>query len=306
MKNTIVTMAVLGGLASTGYAELTWLEDFEAGKKAAAEQDKKMLVDFTGSDWCVWCIRLKDEVFDQPEFEKIAEDYVLVELDFPQDESLITPEQKAKNEQVAQEYGIQGFPTVILFDSEARPFAVTGYQEGGAEAYLSHIDNLDDPLEALNEAEGEERAEALASFLKSLEGIDITEHYSEELAELKKLDPEDKTGLQKELAYSAAVMEFETKIGEQLGSGEYDAAIETADSFLAEHNPEGENRQHVMMGRIMALVEKGEKEKSFTALDEMAAVKPDSELAQMVPMFKENITAALEEKAAAAGEEETE
>ena len=83
-----------------------WLTDLEAAKKQAAAEKKDILVDFTGSDWCVWCIRLKKEVFDQKAFEPAAKDFVFVELDFPRGKQQ-DPAVKAKNEALAKQFSIE-------------------------------------------------------------------------------------------------------------------------------------------------------------------------------------------------------
>ena len=116
-----------------------WLTDLEEAKKVAKKEDKAILIDFTGSDWCHWCILLKKEVFGKEEFTKAAsKDFVLVELDFPR-KSKQSPEVREKNEALAKEYEIQGFPTVLLTDEKGKVFARTGYQKGGVGPYLAHL-----------------------------------------------------------------------------------------------------------------------------------------------------------------------
>ncbi|MCA9777431.1 MAG: thioredoxin family protein, partial [Candidatus Eremiobacteraeota bacterium] len=61
-----------------------WLTDWEAAKAQAQRTNKPILINFTGSDWCGWCIRLKKEVFSQEEFKSWAgQKVVLFEADFP-------------------------------------------------------------------------------------------------------------------------------------------------------------------------------------------------------------------------------
>lgn len=118
----------------------TWLTDLDEAKAVAKAEDKAILIDFTGSDWCHWCIILKKEVFGKEEFTKAAsKDFVLVELDFPR-ESKQSAEEKKKNEALAKTYGIQGFPTVVLTDAKGKEFARTGYREGGVKPYLTHLE----------------------------------------------------------------------------------------------------------------------------------------------------------------------
>ena len=98
-----------------------------------------MLVNFTGSDWCIWCKRLSSEVFQQKDFESYAKDnLVLVMLDFPKDIEQ-TQEIKEYNNKLAQKYGIQGFPTILLIDGQGKLVAQTGYQPGGAAKYVEHL-----------------------------------------------------------------------------------------------------------------------------------------------------------------------
>ena len=118
-----------------------WLTDFDEAKKIAQKEHKDILVDFTGSDWCGWCIRLKKEVFDQADFTAASKDFVLVELDFPQKKKQ-PPEMKAKNSALATQFNIEGYPTILLLDAQGEPYAQTGYQEGGAKKYLEHLAEL--------------------------------------------------------------------------------------------------------------------------------------------------------------------
>ncbi|MCW1914192.1 thioredoxin family protein [Luteolibacter sp. GHJ8] len=119
-----------------------WETDFDLAKKRAKEEKKDILVDFTGSDWCGWCIRLKKEVFDQRAFQEYAKKHlIMVELDYPRKKKL--PEKEAEqNKKLAEEYEIQGYPTILLLNSKGREVARTGYQEGGPEKYIEHVKEL--------------------------------------------------------------------------------------------------------------------------------------------------------------------
>ena len=121
-----------------------WLTDYELAKKQATEENKTILMDFTGSDWCGWCIRLHEEVFSLPEFKDYAkENLVLLELDFPRGKRL-SPDLVAQNEKLQEEFKVQGFPTIVLLDGEGRPFGRTGYQAGGPMAYIEHLSEFID------------------------------------------------------------------------------------------------------------------------------------------------------------------
>lgn len=119
-----------------------WATDYAAAAKQAADSGKYMLVNFSGSDWCGWCIRLDKEVFSQKAFHDYATaSLVPVLLDFPRDKAQ-SDAVKKQNEDLQQKYGVQGYPTVLILSSKGDLVAQTGYQPGGADAYVAHIKEL--------------------------------------------------------------------------------------------------------------------------------------------------------------------
>lgn len=124
---------------SSSAGNLNWNDNLEKAVEQARKENKAVLVNFTGSDWCIWCKRLSAEVFQQKEFEEYAKkSLVLVMLDFPKDIQQ-SQETKEYNNKLAQKYGIQGFPTILLIDSQGNLVAQTGYQPGGAAKYVEHL-----------------------------------------------------------------------------------------------------------------------------------------------------------------------
>jgi thioredoxin-related protein len=145
-KLTAMAVFLVFSTGASLFAGDAWQTDFEAAREKAAEEEKPMLLDFNGSDWCGWCIKLKKEVFDKEAFQSYAdEELVLVDLDFPRDKPQ-SDELKAQNRALAEKYGVRGFPTIILLAPDGEVIAKTGYRPGGAEAYVEHLQEL------LNEA----------------------------------------------------------------------------------------------------------------------------------------------------------
>jgi thioredoxin-related protein len=140
-STTLATLAFALLAILPAAAAPTWLTDLDEAKKVAAKEKKDILVDFTGSDWCGWCIKLKKEVFDLPAFEVATKKFVLVELDFPNKKPQ-SDEVKAKNRAAQQKYGITGFPSILLMDAQGEVYARTGYQAGGPEKYVAHLQEL--------------------------------------------------------------------------------------------------------------------------------------------------------------------
>jgi protein disulfide-isomerase len=129
--------------------ELTWHTDVNKASELAIKTKKPLMLFFTGSDWCGWCIRLQKEVFKTPEFVKWAnENVTLVELDFPRRKQL-EPELAAQNKNLEQMFAIRGYPTVwfvtpTLVDVKMNfdRLGSTGYVAGGPEAWLSGANQI--------------------------------------------------------------------------------------------------------------------------------------------------------------------
>lgn len=140
MKRFFITVAALAITTCIASAE-TWLTDFKAASDKAKSENKPLLMDFTGSDWCGWCIKLDKEVFNTPEFKEYAEkNLVLLKLDFPKGKSQ-PPHEKKQNEELAKRYGIQGFPTIIVLNSSGKAVGKLGYTEGGPSAFIKKLES---------------------------------------------------------------------------------------------------------------------------------------------------------------------
>ena len=130
--------------------ELTWHTDMSKAVQISMQEEKPVLLFFTGSDWCGWCIRLQKEVFKTEEFVKWAnENVVLVELDFPkrtpQDDTV-----KMQNYQLQQLLQVKGYPTIWIVNPEKtaenkinlNALGNTGYVAGGPEKWLEGANTI--------------------------------------------------------------------------------------------------------------------------------------------------------------------
>jgi len=116
-----------------------WLTDLETAKKQSAQKQLPILANFTGSDWCPYCIKQQNEVFSKQEFIKFAKDnFILLEVDFPE-KSKLTPQLAAQNHSLAEKYKIKAFPVVVFFDEEGKFILKTGYRAGGCKSYISFL-----------------------------------------------------------------------------------------------------------------------------------------------------------------------
>jgi thioredoxin-related protein len=106
--------------------ELNWLADFEQAKTIAKEQNKPILIFFTGSDWCGLCKMLEKDFFTTKEFkEKANSSLVLYKADFPQRRTdIVTPAQKLVNDALDKKYsktrGTRVFPTIVMINASGK------------------------------------------------------------------------------------------------------------------------------------------------------------------------------------------
>jgi thiol-disulfide isomerase/thioredoxin len=129
------------GAARAG-GKATWTTDYTAALATAKEQKRHVFLFFTGSDWCGWCMRLQKEILSTSDFAKYAsEKLVLVEIDFPKKNPLSSKAQ-SQNNALAQRYGVQGFPTVIVLDASGKRVGELGYQEGGPGPFVKALKAL--------------------------------------------------------------------------------------------------------------------------------------------------------------------
>ena len=141
MKITLVALCVVlfGTLLSGAAASTSWETDYEAALEKAKKENRFLLVDFSGSDWCGWCIRLQKEVFSERDFKEYAEQaLVCVLIDSPRRKEL-PADLQAQNTRLKQQFQVRGFPTVLILNPDGEPVGRTGYRKGGPEEYVTHL-----------------------------------------------------------------------------------------------------------------------------------------------------------------------
>lgn len=146
VKNIILAFAVVFGVGAlfSAQTESPWLTDYKKAQEQAKSSNKLLLLEFTGSDWCPPCRMLQKEVFSTPEFQDYAsKNFVLLELDFPR-AKVQAPEITEQNQMLAQRFGIQVFPSIIILNSEGKKIGeLLGYDPGAGRAgYIASLEKL--------------------------------------------------------------------------------------------------------------------------------------------------------------------
>lgn len=199
-----VTAILFTSVAHAEAVKAPFTDDLDAARKQAKTEHKDILVDFTGSDWCGWCITLDKEVFHTPEFIAGAPaHFVSVQLDYPQ-RTKLPAEVEARNKKWRNELKARSFPDVLLLDENGKVYANTGYRAGGAKVYLEHMEELrqrrirrDEALALAEKAEGVEKAKHLDAALSALRDDEVLlEYYNDTIKQIRSLDTTDQAGLQ--------------------------------------------------------------------------------------------------------------
>ncbi len=129
-------------------SEINWMTDFQAATALAKKESKPMFLFFTGSDWCPWCIKMNAQILSTPEFQQaLSQKMIFVEVDFPR-QSKLDKATKEQNDKLSKSFGIQGFPTVVLLDSNGQRIEKLGFQAGGGAKYAQKVLSI---IEAYND-----------------------------------------------------------------------------------------------------------------------------------------------------------
>ncbi|HEY5391630.1 MAG TPA: thioredoxin family protein [Hanamia sp.] len=120
-----------------------WMTNLDNAKQVAKSEHKLILLNFSGSDWCIPCMKLRTDIFNSDAFMQYAKDnLVLLNADFPRKmKDQLTKEQQKENDALAAKYNPEGrFPFTILLDSNGNKLKVwDGYYSDGPENFVNEI-----------------------------------------------------------------------------------------------------------------------------------------------------------------------
>jgi thioredoxin-related protein len=144
VKKLLLSLALLAAILPAPALHAEWTTDYQAALDQAKAQNKLVLLDFTGSDWCPYCQLLHKEVLAQPAFTQFAnQNYILVMLDFPH-QKLLPDDVKQQNDDLQRQFRVGVFPTLIVVKPDGKGLGrLTGYNPGsGPQAVISQLKAL--------------------------------------------------------------------------------------------------------------------------------------------------------------------
>jgi len=214
----------------------------------------------------------------------VPKKFVLLKLDFPRKREM-SDELKKQNAEWRDRIGVRGYPSIILADAKGKAYAKTGYQRGGAEAYVKHLDELrqkrGEREKALAEAEklqGVEKAKALDAALDAVDPGSRAKDYAHVIEEIIKLDADGKAGLKAK--YEAVALKG--KIDAAMSAGKMDEAIKIADEALVKTGNKGDAAQELLWSKSYACFKKKDKENAQKFLEAALEAAPDGKMAPQI------------------------
>ena len=122
-----------------------WTDDFIDAMAIAQQENKLIILVFSGSDWCAPCIKLDREIWQSDEFKTYAnQNVVLYKADFPRKkENKLIDQLVQQNKELADRYNPKGyFPLVLVLDTNGNILGETGYQKTSPKAYIAHLNSF--------------------------------------------------------------------------------------------------------------------------------------------------------------------
>ena len=266
-------------------AAADWQTDLPVVCRQAEKENKLVLIDFTGSDWCSACVRLRRTVLDAPSFREFADSrFVLLEVDLPLKKSL-NPELQRRNEEIANHYGVAGFPTLMVINPQGQ--VMGGFQSGDVTVAEARklLEKACEAAAMFRKAEGQEGEERARTLFRIYQNFPESKSFALPREELMR-----------------AILESDTT--NVTGIRDIVAAKEQAELFLAQRekvphaSPEQgrlleqqlaealpENRTEVMMARCQYLLSTAD------SVQELERIRLKFE--ELLPLLSENDAAEL-------------
>ena len=273
-----------------------WYTNLDVAKKLAVKEGKDLLIEFTRSEGCGWCVKLEKEVLSQDGFkDKVAKNYVMVVLNYPHDSSKWTAEVKAQHAKLLNHYQIRKFPYLVFADASGQPYESESYRDRKPEAYLNEIIEIqnkrnkrDKAFTAAKNAEGKEKARLLEKGMAEISRR-YHRHYPEIIAEIAKADPDDTSGFMAKIR----VDEVRAGLGHMLKphyeESNYEAIPAAVELYISENNPKGEALQMALLYKVQALYWAKKFTSAKKLADEVIAINGTTRAARYASSIKKRV-----------------
>ena len=262
-----------------------WLTNLDEAKAAASQQEKEIYLVFTSLKVSGACVQLEKRVLSQEVFQTaVADQFILVHLDVPLEltPGMISP--LAANRIWAQKFAVEAYPTAFYLDAQGRSYASeSGAIIGGPAEYAARLLKKADQREAQKSAlkaayqkQGLDRAKAIIEVLKNAPRGAAHDLFTEEMAELARIDPEDSLGFQKTRQAEQGFRDLNRALKETFHKDAYPQVVKLVETYVSEFSPQGDLLQKALFPKLAALNHGNQTEAAIAAAQEVIAVAPHS------------------------------
>ena len=286
-------MAALALLGATESHAVGWAGNYNQALQESKQLNKDLLIYLSGSQWDAGTKAFDKLVAEEAGLSQMLEkDYVLMNLDFPRNARL-DPASKGKVA-LADRYGVRQLPLIILADNQGRPYRRFSPANDSLDAFFKQVASAtdakskrDNGLAAARQKKGVEKAKALIEVLEGLDRASLRHHYAAELAEIKEADTGGATDFVAKLEEEAALQAEQGKYRELLAKGDFQAIL--TEVAKDQEGASKEKAQRLALYRVQALARLNKFAEAKTAIDEMAAILPESDYAKQAERFKDTV-----------------
>jgi len=250
-------------MTAQGQEKIAWTDDYPAAVEIAREQQKSILLLFTG-DWIPLCQKFEGDILTTGHFlEEVSEHFVLVRLNFPEDNQL-PKKLAAQNQLLKDAYRIRGFPAIVLTQADGKPFGLNGFQPVTPEIFVQQILGMKEygkqkevSRDAADGLAGIEMAEALIEGIPELPGNMAARYYAEEMKKVVTADPENTLGRTVEFVEMLDDVQYSQAMQLLAKDAKWDKMIELSDSYIEERQLEGGMLQKALLNKSSVQGEMG-------------------------------------------------
>lgn len=234
----------------------SWFANYQAARQKAVAENKHLLIVFTGAGWIPLCRIYDRDLLNQAEFvDAVSEQFVLVRLDYPKDfaQSRALPSQ---HQLLMRAYRVSAFPTLLLTDTDGRPYGINGYQPVTPANYAKVIGAMrqiavlrDQYFGKAASATGVEKATLLAKGVPNLPGNLAARYYRPEIEGIIASDPRDETGKVAKCRRLIADVDYADRMADLEKQVEWGKMLDLTDAYIRDNALQGRERQQALMNK---------------------------------------------------------
>jgi len=273
-----------------------WYTDIEVAKKVAQTEGKDLLIEFTRSKGCGWCLKLEKEVLFELNFqEKMSKNYVMVILNYPHDDSQWSNETRGAFEELKNYYRIRKFPYLVFTDADGRPYERKSYRDRKPKEYFEEIAGIskqrqerDILFTAAEKGEGKQKARILEKGLSKV-SRKYHRYYPDIINQIAKADPEDISGFVAKVRVDEVRSRLDRRLKGYYDEGDYAVIANEVDNYISEYKPSGEALQAAMIYKLQSLYMTKRYSEATVVADKVIGINDASRSSRYASSFKKRI-----------------